>query len=305
LLAKKRPRLPARKKAPPVQALLDLRRGEVTPALLEALTTAAPAVKPELIRAIGSRGDMSAVPKLLELARSQDDAMRSSSLQALALLAGPAQLPDLVQLVVQAASDDARSEAADALSSACQRIESRSGHCDVEALVKAVQDRAAGGAAGLAAGLLWIGRGARARSSARGLGRTPKPVCARPRCAPFATRAMANFCRTCSRRPQAPAMRRCGCWPCAAASAWPRKRKASNCPTTKSWPPSKRILDTPLEASEKRLVLSGLGAIPDSQALALAAAMLKDPAVKAEAAQAVIQIADSLAATRPRRRPRH
>jgi hypothetical protein len=54
------------------------------------------------------------------------------------------------------------------------------------------------------------------------------------------------------------------------------------------------ILDKPLDASEKRLVLSGLGAIPDSQSLNLAATMLDDVSVKAEAARAVIQIADAL-----------
>jgi hypothetical protein len=56
----------------------------------------------------------------------------------------------------------------------------------------------------------------------------------------------------------------------------------------------KTILDKPLDASEKRLVLSGLGAIPDGQALNMAAAMLDDVSVKAEAAQSVIQIADAL-----------
>ena len=61
----------------------------------------------------------------------------------------------------------------------------------------------------------------------------------------------------------------------------------------------KNILDNTLEAPEKRLVLSGLSPIPDSQALALAAAMLDDPAVRAESAQSVILIAQSLAATRP------
>ena len=121
------------------QALLDLRRGEVTPALLDGLAGAAPEVKPELIRALGDRGDLSAVPKLLELARSHDDGLRSGSLQALALLSNAAQLRDLVQLAVQAATDDARSEAADALSSASQRLESRSGHCDTEALANAVR----------------------------------------------------------------------------------------------------------------------------------------------------------------------
>ena len=47
----------------------------------------------------------------------------------------------------------------------------------------------------------------------------------------------------------------------------------------------KTILDNPLDAPEKRLVLSGLAPIPDIQALTLAAAMLDDPAVQAEAAQ--------------------
>jgi len=61
----------------------------------------------------------------------------------------------------------------------------------------------------------------------------------------------------------------------------------------------KTILDKPLEAPGKRLVLSALGPIPDPQALALAAAMLDDPAVRAEAAQSVLLLAQSLAATHP------
>jgi hypothetical protein len=61
----------------------------------------------------------------------------------------------------------------------------------------------------------------------------------------------------------------------------------------------KTILDKPLDAPEKRLVLSGLAPIPDRQALDLAAAMLDDHAVQAEAAQSVIAIAGSLAATQP------
>jgi hypothetical protein len=64
------------------------------------------------------------------------------------------------------------------------------------------------------------------------------------------------------------------------------------------------VLTTPVNVRndttpEKRLVLSGLAAIPDSKALSLASSMLNDPAVKAEAAQAVIQIAGSIAATQP------
>ena len=48
----------------------------------------------------------------------------------------------------------------------------------------------------------------------------------------------------------------------------------------------KTILDTPLAAPEKSLVLSGLGAITNREALSLAVKMLDDSAVKAEAALA-------------------
>jgi len=50
------------------EALLDLRQGNVTPALLQALPAAAPAEQLELARAIGHRGDTSALPELLKLA---------------------------------------------------------------------------------------------------------------------------------------------------------------------------------------------------------------------------------------------
>jgi HEAT repeat protein len=279
-------------------ALLNLRRGEVTPALLDAFTTAAPAVKPELIRALGDRGDTSAAPRLLELARSQDEGMRSSSLQALALLAGPAQLSDLVQLAVQAATDDARSEAADALSSACQRIESRSGHCDAQALVEAVR------AGPLAARLALL-------PVCSGLAEAPVRQALRAALVDSELRVReAARHALCDTRDgellpdllQAASgagdekTRRLAIRGCVRLVTQEEGVKLSN---DQKIAALKTILDKPLEAPEKRLVLSGLAPIPDRQALALAAAMLDDPAVQAEAAQSVILIAQPLAATGP------
>jgi HEAT repeat protein len=279
-------------------ALLDLRRGQVTPALLESFATAAPAVKPELIRAIGGRGDMSAIPRLLELARSQDDGLRSSSLQALALLAGPAQLPDLVQLVVQATTDDARSEAADALNSACQRIQSRGGHCDVEELVKAVRT----GPLEARLALLPVCSGLAEAPVRDALRAAMEDSEARVREAAF--RALCDT-RDGELLPDLlkaaggagdEKMRVLAVRGCVRLATQEEGVKLSN---DQKLAALKTILDKPLETSEKRLVLSGLGAIPDTQALALAAAMLDDPSVKAEAAQSVVQIANALAATRP------
>jgi HEAT repeat protein len=280
------------------QALLDLRRGPVTPSLLEALATASAAVKPELIRAIGSRGDMSAVPRLIELARGQDEGLRTSSLQALALLAGPAQLPDLVQLVVQAASENARSEAADALSSACQRIESRSGRCDVEALVQALRTGP------LEARLVLL-------PVCSGLTDAPVREALRAALLDSEARVRESALRAlCDTRDGEllpdllkaaggagdEKMRLLAVRGCVRLATQEESVKLSS---DQKLAALKTILDKPLAVSEKRLVLSGLGAIPDRQALALASAMLDDPEVKAEAPQAVIQIANALAATRP------
>jgi HEAT repeat protein len=298
LLAEKAASATGAEKLAAHSALLNLHRGEVTRALLDAFATAAPAVKTELIRALGDRGDASAAPRLLEMARSQDDAMRASSLQALALLAGPAQLADLVQLVVQGGSDDARSEAADALSSACQRLASRGGHDEVEALVKAVQS----GPLEARLALLTVCSGlaeAPVREVLRASLADPEPrvreAALRALCDTRDGELLPDLLKLAVGASEEK-MRLLAVRGCVRLATQEEGVKLSN---EQKLAALKTILDTPLEAAEKRLVLSGLGAVADRQALSLAIKMLDDPAVKAEAAQAVIQIAGSLAESHP------
>jgi HEAT repeat protein len=59
------------------------------------------------------------------------------------------------------------------------------------------------------------------------------------------------------------------------------------------------IIDTKLAAPEKRLVLAGLAGIQDRRALDLATPMLDDPAVRPEAAEAVVRIAGWMSKGRP------
>jgi hypothetical protein len=61
----------------------------------------------------------------------------------------------------------------------------------------------------------------------------------------------------------------------------------------------KTMLDAPLDAGEKRLILSGLGAVPGEQALAMSMPMLDDPDVRPEAARTVIQIAAAISVALP------
>ena len=72
---------------------------------------------------------------MLELARQGSDSARKAALLALAQLVDQEQLASLVQLVVEAKNDTARAQAAEALNSACQHVQSRRGRVDVEPLV--------------------------------------------------------------------------------------------------------------------------------------------------------------------------
>jgi HEAT repeat protein len=280
------------------QALVNLRQGKVTPGLLEAFTNVAPAVKAELIRALGDRGDASATPRLLEIARSQDEGIRGGSLRALALLAGPAQLPDLVQLVVQAATDDARAEAADALGSACQRIESRSGHCDTQALVEALRSGTLAARLALlpvCSGLAEAPVRERMRAALQDHEAAVREAALRALCDTRDGELLPDLLQAAGGAGDAKT-RLLAVRGCVRLAMQEEGVKLSN---EQKLATLKTILDKPLEVPEKRLVLSGLGEIQDRRALALASAMLGDAEVRAEAAQAVLQIAQAIAVVQP------
>jgi HEAT repeat protein len=280
------------------QALVDLRHGEVTSLLLESFATANPAAQGELIRALGDRGDMSATPKLLEFARSQNDSIRAGSFQALALLAGPALIPSLVQLTVQAQDDAARSEAADALNFACQRIESRTGHCDATAVVDAARD----GPLEARLALLPVCAGLTqppSRAVLRAAAHDPQPrvrdAALLALCDTRDAELLPDLLKVAGdagdKKTRLLAVR--GCIRLATGE------EGVNLSNAQKLAALKNILDSSPDAAEKRLVLSGLGAIAAPEALAAAAVMLDDDAVRPEAARAVIQIAHAVADAEP------
>lgn len=280
------------------QSLLDLRRGAVTRALMEGVSGAEPKVRQELLRALGSRGDKSALPKLAELARSEDDSTRSASCQALALLAGAPQIPNLIQLVVDAKSDDARSEAAEALGVVYQRIESQVGHADAAPLAAAIRTAPLEARLSLLPICAELNEAA-ARDALRAAMNDPDPQ--------VRGAAMSAVCDTrdaemlpdligLARGSEEKKFRLMAIGACVRLST---REESVSIPVAAKLRAFKTILDGPLDAGEERLLLSGLGTVPDEQALTLALPMLDDSAVRPEAARAVIQIAGAVSGARP------
>lgn len=298
LLARKAATGSPAEKAAARQSLVNLRRGDVTSGILAPFATAAPDVQAELLRALGERGDQSADPKLLELAHSPSDETRAAALQALALLAGPDQIPPLVRLIIDADSDEARAEAVDALGAICQRASGRPGRLDARPVLDAVRNGPRAARVALL-GVCVVLADAPARDALRGAATDPDPavrdaaihsICDSrdPELLPDMIHLAAT---TSDNKYRALAVR--GCVRLAAQDGPGRFLDGQRIETFKS------LLAAPLDAASKRQVLSGLGTVADGQALELALPLLNDPAVTPEAAQAVVQIAGPISGAEP------
>ena len=275
------------------QSLTGLRHGEVTPALLDSLASATPEVSLEVIRALGDRGDSSAAPALLQLARGPNDSSRAASLQALASLAGAAQIPDLVQLVIQTTNEDVRSETADALNSICQRV-----HGNAQPVLDAV----AHGPLEARLALLTVCGSlteAPGREALRAAMADPEPrvreAATRALCETHDGELLPDLVQVACSNPDKKfrTLAVAGCVRLAT------QEEDVKLPNDQKLDAFKKILATPLDKQEKRLVLSGLSAMSDNQALALATPLLDDASVRVEAAHAVIHISTSISAAQP------
>jgi HEAT repeat protein len=280
------------------QSLLELNRGPVTQQIVRELESSWPEAESELIKALGGRGDQAACPELLKLARDGKNNERADALQALGALADASRIPALVQLVADAGTDDLRSQAADALSAVYQRMPTASDKLDVDALLKAVKSgsvetrvallpvcselaqepvREALRAAAADGDARIHDAGIHALCDTQDLGLLPDLL-------NFAAGQGGDSARHLAVR---------GCVRLAT------QEESVKLPNDKKLETLTRILGTPLDADEKRLVLSGLATIADDRALPVAAGMLDDDAAKAEAEQAVIHIAESISKTHP------
>lgn len=92
------------------EVLTLIPRGDVTGAMVSLIPTASANVAGELFRALGARGEASALPELLRLARNGRERTRSLALQTLGTTAANKDLPDLLDLVLDTPDASVREE---------------------------------------------------------------------------------------------------------------------------------------------------------------------------------------------------
>lgn len=104
-------------------SLYRLRGEQIGAAVLEHLATSEAGVKVELIRAVGERNITAGVEALLQATTDTDRKVRRESFKVLKVVAGPEQMPTLVDRVLNLASESDRSEAEKMVAAVAHKIE--------------------------------------------------------------------------------------------------------------------------------------------------------------------------------------
>ncbi len=274
-------------------SLVQLRRGKCSEAIVAILPGATPAVQAELARALGDRRDTNSIPRLIELARTGADSARVAALQALGSLVDQSQLGDLVVLVRDAKSPQAREQAAQAFASACRSIKARRGTVNFDPLI---QELSTGPTevkvalfpvsstlndpkirAAIRAGV--ESNDPQVRNAAiRALCDTTDPELA-PDVMKLVREAKEENYRTLALR---------------GAVRLNTQEEGVKLNNTQRVEALKNLLSSSLTDAQKRIVLSGLGQVQDKQSLLLVTPFLDEAAVQSEAAQATISLASAL-----------
>ena len=105
------------------ESLYRLRGQEIDAAILQGLPSAEPAVRVELIGAVGERNIAGAVETLLKTARDEDRKVRVESLKVLKVVGKPEDLPALVNLLLKVKADSDRNEAEKTVAAVAHKIE--------------------------------------------------------------------------------------------------------------------------------------------------------------------------------------
>ena len=279
-------------------ALVSLRRlaGDgVDEAIGRAMAAAQPQARADLVQVLVSRGAAGAVPALVKEARGTDATVAKAALKALAVLAGPAEAPTLVDVLTALAADAARDDAERAAIEVSRKMTDDAARpaAALAALGKA-KDAAVRGS------LLRVLRGIGGAKALETVQAALKD--AQPAVQDAALRALADWPDTAalptlinmyqttpSETHRVVALR--GCVRLLGA--------AGGRPTPDVLGAYKDLLGRAARPEDRKLLLGGLGAISHPDALAMAESLTADPDVGAEATLAALQVARAIAASYP------
>jgi HEAT repeat protein len=262
----------------------------VEASLISSLTTAPTNVRPSIVRVLVDRNIVGAVPSLMKMASDLDARSAIEALKGLSAMADEKAMPALLKLLTEVQDDGVREAAEQTVTTLARKItdQSKQAETALAALAAEKQEK-------IRCALIRV---------LGGVGNTP------------AFEAVRGVLDDSSEMVRETAVRALAQWPDTAAEEILLKVQQDNPNQTLRTlalrglvrllgtdggrsPASlvetyKQILTRVNDAEEKKLVLSGLAGVADVNALKLVEPFLKDDAVKAEAALAMLQIATTL-----------
>lgn len=275
------------------QALVDLRRGNVDSAMVELLSKGSPEIQAEIARAVGARGDRRTIPLLLTLAKSESDSVRQAAVAALTPLAGEAELPALVRLVVEASSDTIRDSGAEALNTTYQRLASQGKKLDLQPVTTAMGNAPVPAKAVL---LGVLGNVVNPDARATLVKASSDPA---PEIRSAAIRAMAasedpallpDLVAVAMHTPEEN-LKTVAISGCAKLAS---DEHGSSVPPTTRVKAIEKLLAANVTPGQARLLISALGSIKQPESLAVLVKALERPEVQNETTQAILAVAASL-----------
>ena len=273
------------------QALVELHHGEVAETLILELSCGSPAVRLALIRALADRCEKSAIPRLLELARSQEEPTRKAALGAIRQLADGSHLASVVKLIEETHDETVLADVHAVLASIAARAEEGKA-LDVSPIVQGLATaKADTRIALLQASALFADERLRAalRAGLKDPDAQLRLAAARALCNSRDMELMPDMLEL-ARHAEEANIHTLALEGCVRLTA----EQGSAVSAQERIQLLKLVLEIATRPQDKRRVLSGLGEIADLAALKVVATLLEDTEVQKEAAQAAVKIAEAL-----------
>ncbi len=252
-----------------------------------------PARQTLALQLAAQRRTAAAVPAMVKAVKAADGAVRAGGFRGLRELGGPAELGLLIELTARAPSPDDLKNAEAALGAVASRLTDRA--AGAAALSAAVGSAEGAGRLALFRVLCSVGGPAALETVRKAAGHAD---------AEFRTAARRALCewRDADALPDVSALARSAEDPTLkilALRGYIRLAGTQNAPAAKKVESLQDALGLAARDDERKLVLGGLGQIEDVAALAAIAPHLANAALKAEAGQAAVAIAEKLADRHP------